>query len=78
MVGTEPDEDDLTIGIDFGERRGAYLSKRLYRITVDFGDLSYGIACREDATEAGGNQTITEGGVFCTQPIQRADCQKAD
>jgi len=30
------------------------------------------------ATEAGGNQTITEGGVFCTQPIQRADCQKAD
>ncbi len=28
------------------------------------------------ATEAGGNQTITEGGVFCTQPIRRADCAK--
>jgi hypothetical protein len=30
------------------------------------------------ATEAGGNQTITEGGVFCTQPITRADCEKGD
>ena len=28
------------------------------------------------ATEAGGNQTISEGGVFCTQPIRRADCEK--
>ena len=24
------------------------------------------------ATEAGGNQTITEGGVFCTPPIKQA------
>ncbi len=30
------------------------------------------------ATEAGGNQTISEGGVFCTQPITRADCIKPD
>jgi hypothetical protein len=30
------------------------------------------------ATEAGGNQTISEGGVFCTQPIRRADCVKQD
>ena len=30
------------------------------------------------ATEAGGNQTISEGGVFCTQPIRRADCEKPD
>ena len=30
------------------------------------------------ATEAGGNQTITEGGVFCTQPIKPADCRKPD
>lgn len=28
------------------------------------------------ATEAGGNQTITEGGVFCTPPIKPADCGK--
>lgn len=28
------------------------------------------------ATEQGGNQTITEGGVFCTPPIARADCIK--
>jgi len=28
------------------------------------------------ATEAGGNQTITEGGVFCTQPMTRTNCQK--
>jgi hypothetical protein len=28
------------------------------------------------ATEAGGNQTISEGGVFCTPPIKRADCGK--
>ena len=27
------------------------------------------------ATEKGGNQTITEGGVFCTQPIAAADCE---
>jgi hypothetical protein len=30
------------------------------------------------ATEAGGNQTITEGGAFCTPPIKRADCEKPD
>ncbi len=30
------------------------------------------------ATEAGGNQTITEGGVFCTQPIKPADCEKPE
>jgi len=28
------------------------------------------------ATEAGGNQTISEGGVFCTPPIQPSDCVK--
>lgn len=28
------------------------------------------------ATEKGGNQTITEGGVFCTPPITRAKCKK--
>ncbi len=28
------------------------------------------------AVEAGGNQTITEGGVFCTLPISRATCVK--
>jgi hypothetical protein len=27
-------------------------------------------------TEKNGNQTITEGGVFCTQPIAAADCVK--
>jgi hypothetical protein len=27
------------------------------------------------ATERGGNQTITEGGVFCTPPIAPADCE---
>jgi hypothetical protein len=27
------------------------------------------------ATEKGGNQTITEGGVFCTPPIAPADCE---
>jgi hypothetical protein len=27
------------------------------------------------ATEKGGNQTITEGGVFCTQPRAAADCE---
>ena len=27
------------------------------------------------ATEKGGNQTITEGGVFCTPPIVAADCK---
>jgi hypothetical protein len=30
------------------------------------------------ATEAGGNQTITEGGVFCTKPIKPVDCVKSD
>lgn len=28
------------------------------------------------ATEKGGNQTITEGGVFCTPPITAANCKK--
>ena len=28
------------------------------------------------ATEKGGNQTITEGGVFCTPPITAANCRK--
>lgn len=28
------------------------------------------------ATEAGGNQTISEGGVFCTRPMKPADCEK--
>lgn len=28
------------------------------------------------ATEAGGNQTITEGGVFCTLPLAPEDCVK--
>jgi len=28
------------------------------------------------ATEAGGNQTISEGGVFCTRPVKPADCEK--
>lgn len=28
------------------------------------------------AVEAGGNQTITEGGVFCTPPMSRANCVK--
>ena len=28
------------------------------------------------ATEKGGNQTITEGGVFCTAPIKAVDCVK--
>jgi hypothetical protein len=28
------------------------------------------------ATEQGGNQTITEGGVFCTPPITPANCNK--
>jgi hypothetical protein len=28
------------------------------------------------ATEKGGNQTITEGGVFCTPPISPAKCKK--
>ena len=27
------------------------------------------------ATEKGGNQTITEGGVFCTRPMAPADCE---
>ena len=27
------------------------------------------------ATEKGGNQTITEGGVFCTQPKAVEDCE---
>lgn len=30
------------------------------------------------ATEKGGNQTITEGGVFCTAPIAPADCDKPE
>jgi hypothetical protein len=30
------------------------------------------------ATEKGGNQTITEGGVFCTQPIAPANCVKPE
>ena len=30
------------------------------------------------ATEKGGNQTITEGGVFCTPPIVPADCALPD
>jgi hypothetical protein len=30
------------------------------------------------ATEAAGNQTITEGGVFCTSPIKPADCIKPE
>ena len=30
------------------------------------------------ATEAGGNQTITEGGIFCTKPIKPADCETPD
>jgi hypothetical protein len=30
------------------------------------------------ATEKGGNQTITEGGVFCTPPIAAADCALPD
>ena len=29
-------------------------------------------------TEAGGNQTISEGGVFCTRPMKAADCEKTD
>ena len=28
------------------------------------------------ATEKGGNQTITEGGVFCTPPVTPANCKK--
>jgi hypothetical protein len=28
------------------------------------------------ATEKGGNQTITEGGVFCTPPIAPVNCKK--
>ena len=28
------------------------------------------------ATEKGGNQTITEGGVFCTRPMAPANCEK--
>lgn len=27
------------------------------------------------ATEKGGNQTITEGGIFCTRPMTAADCE---
>jgi hypothetical protein len=27
------------------------------------------------ATEKGGNQTITEGGAFCTPPIAPEDCE---
>ena len=27
------------------------------------------------ATEKGGNQTITEGGAFCTPPIAAEDCE---
>jgi hypothetical protein len=30
------------------------------------------------ATEAGGNQTIAEGGVFCTRPIAPEDCVKPE
>lgn len=30
------------------------------------------------ATEKGGNQTITEGGVFCTSPIVAANCELPD
>jgi hypothetical protein len=30
------------------------------------------------ATEAGGNQTITEGGIFCTKPIKPEDCETPD
>lgn len=30
------------------------------------------------ATEEGGNQTITEGGAFCTPPIKPADCEKPE
>jgi hypothetical protein len=30
------------------------------------------------ATEKGGNQTITEGGIFCTRPIAAADCELPD
>ena len=30
------------------------------------------------ATEKGGNQTITEGGVFCTSPITPAECVKPE
>ncbi len=30
------------------------------------------------ATEKGGNQTITEGGIFCTQPIAPANCEEPE
>ena len=30
------------------------------------------------ATERNGNQTITEGGVFCTRPMTPAQCKKPD
>lgn len=30
------------------------------------------------AAEKGGNQTITEGGVFCTRPLAPADCELPD
>jgi hypothetical protein len=30
------------------------------------------------AIEKGGNQTITEGGVFCTPPITSAKCKKPE
>jgi hypothetical protein len=30
------------------------------------------------STEKGGNQTITEGGVFCTHPIAPVDCELPD
>jgi len=30
------------------------------------------------ATEDGGNQTISEGGVFCTPPIEPANCVKPE
>ncbi|HEX9707445.1 MAG TPA: hypothetical protein VGA24_07370 [Steroidobacteraceae bacterium] len=30
------------------------------------------------ATEKGGNQTITEGGIFCTPPITPANCESPD
>ena len=28
------------------------------------------------ATEKAGNQTITEGGIFCTRPIAAEDCEE--
>ena len=72
MIFPEPHEHDFPVGIDIGVRRCPDLGEGLDRIAMDFRDATYGVAGREHATQARGDELVAGLNVSVAGQIRQA------